>query len=107
MGSALLFILLSASCGETKEISQPERPEELEVGVLATVTTDYAKDGCEVLLEITEDGELTLLMPIDLEEQFKVDGKKVRIVFHSSRIAQTTCQKGRPVVIESIKFVEK
>ncbi len=106
IGSGLLFMLLSASCGETKEV-QTEEKEKVEItGVIATVTTDYASEGCAVLLEIKEDEEMVLLWPIELEERYKVDGKKVQIVFHSSRIVQTDCQKGRPVVIETIKFVD-
>ena len=106
LGAILPFLLLSASCGETKDVPPKETKQEELVGVPARVTTAYAQDGCDVLLEISEEGESVLLMPINLEDQFKIDGKKVQIVFHSSRIAQSTCQKGRPVVIETIKFVD-
>lgn len=106
IGFGILFVLLSASCGETKAVQTEEKEKEEITGVIATVTTDYASEGCAALLEIEEDGEMVLLWPIELEDRFKVDGKKVQIVFHSSRIAQTDCQKGRPVVIETIKFVD-
>lgn len=106
LGSGLLFLMLSASCGETKEVLPEEKGGKEITGVIATVTTDYAAEGCKVLLEIEENGEMVLLWPIELEDKYKVDGKKVEIVFHSSRIAQGECQTGRPVVIETIKFVE-
>jgi hypothetical protein len=104
---ALLSVLFSTSCNAPKVeyIPLPETPSHLR-GVMSMVTTDFSDDGCEVLLEIMEDGKPVLLMPINLADSLKVDRKKLIIEFHSSRIVQTDCQKGRPVVIETIKFVD-
>lgn len=106
ISTILLFVLISASCDETNKTEDTSKPEEVGAGVMAIVITDYAGEGCEVLLEITEEGKPVLLMPINLEDSFKINGKKVIIEFHSSRIMQGNCQKGRPIVIDSIKLVD-
>lgn len=103
---ACLVLLSSASC-EDVAVSEPSNEVKVEeVGTRALVTTEYADEGCNVLLEIEEEGQKVLLMPIELEDQFKVNGTEVLIEFHSSRIMQSECQKGRPIVIETVKLVD-
>ena len=101
-----LIAVSASSCDE--QIEKPSRMEtaQIERDTHATVTTKFVDDGCEVLLEIIENGKNVMLMPINIEDQYKVDGLKVIIQFHSSRIMQATCQIGRPIVIEKIYLVD-
>ncbi|MDG1333003.1 MAG: hypothetical protein P8P74_11785 [Crocinitomicaceae bacterium] len=99
------LLLISASCEEAVS-ADPSKEEQLEeVGTRAIVTTDYSDEGCAVLLEIEEEGQKVLLMPIELEEKFKIHGTEVLIEYTLSRIMQGECLKGRPIVIQSIKLV--
>lgn len=75
-------------------------------GVIAIVTTAYQSEGCEVLLEIEENGEKELFLPIELEDKFKKHGTKLKITFHPSRIMQSGCHKGIPISIDNIKLIE-
>lgn len=88
---------MSSSCEE-----DAEKVAEMNGGIKATVTTDYVNDGCEVLLEAKVDGEDKLFMPIELADEFKVDGKIVMMKYTVSRIQQTDCLKGQPIVIDEI-----
>lgn len=75
-------------------------------GVTATVTTEYASEGCGILLEIQEEGKKQLLLPIELDKKYKVHGTRIKITFHPSRIMQSDCHKGIPIAIDNIKLVE-
>ncbi|NVK65768.1 MAG: hypothetical protein HWE22_14335 [Flavobacteriales bacterium] len=75
-------------------------------GVIATVTTAYQSEGCDVLLEVEVEGEIQLLLPIELEEKFKKQGTKLKITFHPSRIMHSDCHKGIPIAIDNIKLIE-
>jgi hypothetical protein len=99
------LVLSSSSCQQVVE-SNPEKEEVSETtGTLAVVTTEFSDEGCPFLLEIEENGKKVLLMPIELDEEFKKDGLRVSIEFHFSRIMQSECQKGRPIVLDSINLV--
>lgn len=100
-------VLSSSSCEEAAQSDTTPVEEELsgETGISAIVTSEYADEGCTFLLQIEEEREKVLLMPIELDEEFKKDGLKVSIQFHFSRVMQSECQKGRPIVIDSIKLV--
>ncbi|MFK7786379.1 MAG: hypothetical protein AB8B56_14765 [Crocinitomicaceae bacterium] len=101
-----LAVLSSSSCEDTMQTNTSKEETQEASGTPAIVTTKFADEGCAVLLEMEEEGQKVLLMPIELEEKFKKDGLKVSIEFTFSRIMQSECQKGRPIVIQSIKFVE-
>ena len=104
----LLFCstLLSLSSCEDVDKEDSSKEEQVQVvGVRAVVSTEYSVDGCPVLLEIEEDGRKVLLMPVELKEKFKVHGAEVLIEYHLSRIMQSECQIGRPIVVDDINFV--
>lgn len=50
------------------------------------VRTQYK--GCPVLIEITEDGQMVKLYPVNLDESFKVDGMKIFFTYTPSRAQQ-------------------
>lgn len=100
----ILVVLVVLSCNHskpTREIPR-EMKKQVQWGIEAVVTTDYLNDGCEVLLRIMEDSNSIYLMPINLDDSFKVDGSILRIEYHSSKIAQVLCQMGRPVVMDRV-----
>lgn len=93
----LSAFLLSSSC-EDRAIKRAK----MEGGVKAVVTTQYVADGCAVLLEVEIDGAKQLLLPHELDEQFKQNGTVVVMKYHPSRIQQTDCLKGQPIIIDEI-----
>ena len=74
--------------------------------VLASVTTEYAEQGCAVLLEISEDGEDMLLMPLELKDEYKKHGTKLIIRYTLSRIRQDVCLTGMPAVLNEVREVK-
>lgn len=99
------IVLVTSSCEDQSTIDSNKENSAQSEGTLALVTTKFLEDGCEVLLEIQENGKKVLLLPIDLEDQYKVDGIQLLITFHASRIMQSICQIGRPIVIEKVRLI--
>ena len=91
------LFLLSSSC-EDRAVKRAK----MEGGVKAVVTTAYVSDGCAILLEVEIDGQQQLLLPHELDEQFRKNGTVVVMKYHSSRIQQTDCLKGQPIIIDEI-----
>lgn len=100
---AILFVTFS--CEDQSKVDSNKGNSSQNEGTLAIVTTKFLEDGCEVLLEIQENGKKVMLLPIDLEDQYKVDGIQLLITFHASRIMQSICQIGRPIVIEKVELI--
>lgn len=100
------MLLSASSCENQVKTETKDEISDIESETRAIVTTKFLDDGCEVLLEIQENGEKVMLMPIELEDQYKIDGRELLIKFHSSRIMQSSCQIGRPIVIENVRFVD-
>ena len=102
--AAMLFV--ASSCEDQVKTETKDEISDLESETRAIVTTKFLEDGCEILLEIQENGEKAMLLPVDLEDEYKVDGIELLITFHFSRIMQSECQIGRPIVIENVRFVD-
>lgn len=107
--TALLLVSVSCKNAGITDVSDapdvPTPPSTLTVGenmIKATVTTEYMKEGCEVLLKMTIDGNEQLFMPISLEDEFKVNGLEVMVEYTLSRIMQKDCLKGPPVNVTKI-----
>lgn len=75
-------------------------------GTLVKITNGFSEEGCAWLVQIEEDGKQELLMPINLESKFKVEGQQLRIKFHFSKINQSDCQLGRPIVLDELILVD-
>ncbi|MCH2225706.1 MAG: hypothetical protein MK066_13120 [Crocinitomicaceae bacterium] len=108
VGLMVALLLVSASCKNSRNADVPDTSNSSamltvsENMVRATVTTEYVKEGCEVLLKISVDGEEQLFMPISLEDEFKVDGLNVMVEYTLSRIMQKECLKGAPISVTKI-----
>ncbi len=95
---AVLLVLISASCKEVTGESDLAEGE-----VIATVCTDFSDDGCPVLLEVSQNGEDILLMPIEWEGKYSKHGMKLAVKYTLSRIRQEECLKGMPAVIHEVR----
>lgn len=95
------LFLVSASCKDVP-VADPNSnvPGDKVNGV---VTMQYAAEGCDILIEAKEDGKKVFLIPIDLQTKFKVEGMKVTMTYHASRVNQGSCLKGHPIIIDSIE----
>ena len=104
----MIAAVVMSCCSCKRSVKSNSRGEEVfhQRGTLAIVTTDFSDKGCPFLLEIEENAEKVLLMPIELPEEFKKDCLRVSIRFQFSRIMQSECQKGRPIILNSIKLVD-
>lgn len=111
----LLIIALAFgvfACGSTKEsttdqIKSETKPVETVTKQVDLITTGIVKDmrktdGCDFVIAVTIDGNETLLEPLELDEQFKVDGKAVKLIYAPSR-RQSKCKGTMPIMIEKIK----
>jgi hypothetical protein len=111
----LLIIALAFgvfACGSTKEsttdqIKSETKPVETVTEQVDLITTGIVKDmrktdGCDFVIAVTIDGNETLLEPLELDEQFKVDGKTVKLIYAPSR-RQSKCKGTMPIMIEKIK----
>ncbi len=66
-----------------------------------TVKDMSKTDGCGFIIEVSLDDKLVSLDPGELTDEFKVDGKKVKLVYTPSR-RMTTCTGTMPIMIEKI-----
>lgn len=101
--AALSVALMSASCKETRSPEVGESISSIAGGVDGVVTLKYAKDGCDVLIAVSENGSDKFYIPVELDERYKLEGKKISFTFHSSRINQGNCLMGSPIIIDSIQ----
>lgn len=100
-----VLLFAAASCEDQVNENSKDEILNFENGIRAIVTTKFVDEGCEALLEIQENGEKIMLLPIEFDEMYKIHGLQLLITFHSSRIMQSTCQIGRPIVIEKIQLI--
>lgn len=111
MASSFLF-----SCGNGKEASASDAltPDPDDVAIedvtdnqdhaIFGVVRDFTKtQGCGFLLEIEDENGKRLLEPLELADEFKVDGLDVLLQFTPSKRA-STCTQAMPVTLD---FIEK
>ena len=97
--------LLSSAC---KEMAGHSTDDIIEVGEgfeVATIVYKKGVDGCQFLVTVGKGKDLQLYTPIEMDKQFKEDGLKVKIKFHTSRIQQEGCFDAQPIVIEEIEKI--
>jgi len=114
MRNATFLILLVAifafsSCksnlDETKISSTPDEKsmDQANGFTEALVSLKYVEQGCNVVLVMTIDNIETLYRPLSLEDDYKVDGLKVKVNYTLSRAPQGDCLIANPVVINKIE----
>jgi hypothetical protein len=70
------------------------------------VTTEFANEGCPVLVDRGEGVEQRFFIPIGLEPQFAKDGTKLSFVYRLSRASSGMCGKGQPAILEEIQILQ-
>jgi hypothetical protein len=113
----ILFITVAASflfsCGSGKEAStaDPLTPEADDVAIeepdiaIFGVVRDFSKtEGCGFLIEINDETGSRLIEPLELGDEFKVDGLDVLLKFTPSRRSSTCSKASMPVTLD---FIEK
>jgi hypothetical protein len=66
-----------------------------------TVKDMTKTDGCGFVIEVTLDDKLVSLDPGGLTDEFKVDGKKVKLIYTPSK-RMSKCMGTMPIMIEKI-----
>lgn len=86
------------------EVVYPDEPNDGR-WLYGEITDDYANDGCAILIDTPKSG---MFMPLELNDKFKIDGLKVRIIYQLARNPGTSdCSKGQPILLEKIQAIEE
>jgi hypothetical protein len=104
MKTVILFsvLLFSISCATHKEIVENGTFESEQVQI-AKGTVCVSQEGCPVFITAKIDGALVKMYPVNLEEQFKIDGLKIKFSFNLSRAMQPeNCKVDKVVSIENV-----
>jgi len=72
-------------------------------GIEGVVTQEASPQGAYWLLRYEDAEGRHLLLPIDLADEYKVDGLKVVFKYHLSRVQQRPDQAGQPCVVEEMR----
>jgi len=104
MKTVILFSVLffSISCSTQKEIIE-NRTFESEAVQIVKGTVYISEEGCPVFITAKIDGALVKMYPVNLEEQFKIDGLKIKFSFNLSRAMQPeNCKVDKVVSLENV-----
>lgn len=94
----------SETVEEAHEVVE-EVVDETNVFFEAIVLDKSSKEGCDFLLQKTnDDGSTQLLEPLTLEDKFKVDGLKVEVRYTLSRRQSLCSLSSIPITIDEIKL---
>lgn len=108
----LLAMMAITSCGNKEKVAQTdmqkatEEAQQLEDGwVKATVTDEYASEGCNFMLQMdVTDASLGLLNPVSLDEKYQKNGMRVKLKYQRTRMQQPSdCTKGILVIVNEIE----
>jgi len=105
-----LAIFLS-SCTTKKntavtEINEPDNNISNQIkkeGYIEALVEDKQNEGCGFILKNVDTKEY--LIPVTLEDRFKINGQKVWLKYRPVRPIQT-CNLGIPIAIDEIKIIE-
>jgi len=95
-------ILLSSSCREvagTEEVVSNDVSEFVE----GVITEKHSEGDCGFLIATEAEDGTQLYFPVELGNEFKTEGMKVEMKFHTSRIQQTVCLNAQPIIIDKIR----
>ena len=95
-----------AACSGTKTAPEIESGNADHKKHLGTVTLQYAKDGCPVLVELEGDAKGTYLLPIAMDTALHKEGAHISFNYRVSRASSGNCNMGQPVVLEDIVNLE-
>ena len=104
MKTFILFSVLffSISCSTQKEIIENGTFDSEAVQIVKG-TVYVSQEGCPVFITAKIDGALVKMYPVNLEEQYKIDGLKIKFSFNLSRAMQPeNCKVDKVVSIENV-----
>lgn len=96
------ILLAMSSCKTTKSNSTHEAVTfEKQLRVVGTVV--LGNDPCPILIRAYHSGTEFMIVPLNLEEKFRVDGMKLRFDFIEAENPKTNkCSKGKTVTLEEV-----
>ena len=103
----LVFISLF-SCKTTKEVVKTEVLPMLEesASTITLGTVRLQSQGCDVVIEVEENGIKKTFFPFGIEEKFKVEGLRLKFVYTLSRAPQPKdCKCDHVVVLNDVSAV--
>jgi hypothetical protein len=88
-----LFALLSAlllftSCGTTKDLAQNTAGESVQTDDRLSGKVFVSYKGCPAIIETMVDGNAVKMYPVNLKDEFKQDGLKIKFTFTPSKAPQ-------------------
>ena len=98
-------VLMSSAC---KEQSGFSTESVVPIGTnfeLATIEDHKGEDGCGFVVAIDRGDRKQLFIPVEMNAEFEVDGLRVKIKFHLSRVKQDGCFDAQPIVIDAIERI--
>lgn len=98
IGTPLLFL----SCGTSSEATNHTPPPPEAQDHFGRITTQYSAFGCGYLISIEEGNIPELINPVNLPDEFKVNGIEVRFRYQHAE-DNGACDMARPVILEKIK----
>jgi len=101
---SLLITTQLCACAHSK--SQPERqtqPAAQTDGIVGTVVQAPSPEGAYWQLRYEDAEGQHILIPVELADEFKVDGLTVVFKYHLSRMQQRPDQAGQPCVVEEMR----
>ena len=101
----LITIFLS-SCGNSAEVIE-EVAEVIIDGIQVYGTVKVNRNNCPVYIEAIEEGEITRMYPVNLDDSFKVDGQKINFDYTISKAKQPLdCPVDKVVTVYKVTKVE-
>jgi hypothetical protein len=97
-----LFVL-SVSCSNQKPATEnaTTAPVEGKEFVTGKVTTQFAGEGCAVLVKL-DGAEGKLLLPVGLDQSYQKEGLMLRFTYRLSRASMGSCRQGQTAILEDI-----
>ena len=96
------------SCKTTKEVVKTEVLPILEesASIITLGTVHLQSKGCDVIIEVEENGVKKTLMPFGIEEKFKIEGLRLKFVYILSRAPQPKdCTCDHVVILSDVSAV--
>lgn len=100
-----LLVACHGNRAATGTSGSEETTEQMGTRHTGTITTDFAKEGCPVLLMLDGKAEEPMLLPIGLDDRYKDHGMRLSFTWRPSRAPSGSCLKGMPAILEDIRVL--
>jgi len=103
-----MFVIALFACKSTKEVIKTQELSMLEESATIKTlgTVHLQSQGCDVVIEVEENGVKKIFFPFGIEEKFKVEGLRLKFVYILSRAPQPKdCTCDHVVVLSDVSAV--